>query len=92
MDESGPDLAAFKSTAQVTGCAMANLVVLKCHLWLNLTEIKDDDKTAFLDSPVSPSGLFGSVVNSFAECFTAAQKTSKRCGTSCRSGRVPLLL
>lgn len=71
MDESGPDPAAFKelrsatnlalrstkSTAQAIDHAMASLVVLESHLWLNLTEIKDADKTALLDSPVSPSGL-----------------------------------
>ncbi len=51
LDESGPDPAAFrqlrsttdlalqatKSTAQAIGRSMANLVVLKRHLWLNLT-------------------------------------------------------
>lgn len=45
---------------------MANLMVLERHLWLNLTEIKDADKTVFLDSPVSPTGLFGSAVDGFA--------------------------
>lgn len=44
---------------------MVNLVVLELHLWLNLTEIKDTDKTVFLDSPVSPTGLFGSAVDGF---------------------------
>lgn len=38
---------------------MACLVVLERHLWLNLREIKDSDKTAFLDSLVSPTFLFG---------------------------------
>lgn len=64
MDESGTDPAAFrelcsatdlamyatKTTAQGIGSAMASLVVLERHLWLNLKEIKDADKAAFLVS------------------------------------------
>lgn len=40
-------------------------------------EIKGADKPAFRDSLVSTSGLFGLVVDSFAERFTAAQKCSQ---------------
>ncbi|CAM4295375.1 unnamed protein product [Leuciscus chuanchicus] len=90
MDESGPEPDAFKdlrsatdlalratkTTAQALGRNMASLVVLERHLWLNLTEIRDADKTAFLDSPVSTTGLFGPSVNGFAERFTEAQKAS----------------
>lgn len=35
------------------------------------------DRTAFLNSPVMPTGLFGSAVHGFTECFTAVQKTSR---------------
>ncbi|MGL4478496.1 MAG: hypothetical protein ACRCVK_09735 [Aeromonas veronii] len=56
---------------------MASLVVLEQHLWLNLTEIKDQDKMAFLNAPVSPSGLFKPAVEGFTERFTAAQKSSQ---------------
>ncbi len=91
MDESNPNPAAFsklrsttdlalqatKMTAQVIGRSMASLVVLKRHLWLNLTEIKDADKVPFLDFPVSPTGLFGPAVEGIAERFTAAQKSSQ---------------
>ncbi|KAL1248884.1 hypothetical protein QQF64_022202 [Cirrhinus molitorella] len=70
MDEAGPDQTAFKDLR------MASLVVLERHLWLSLTEIKDADKVPFLDSPVSPTGLFGPAVEGFAERFTAVQKTS----------------
>lgn len=79
MDESGQDsdlaLRTTKATVQATGKTMGNLVVLERQLWLNLTEIRDADKTAFLDSPVSPKGLFDHAVDGFAERFTAAQKT-----------------
>ncbi|XP_059360387.1 taste receptor type 1 member 1-like [Carassius carassius] len=76
---SATDLAlrATKATAQVIGRSMANLVVLERHLWLNLTEIKESDKVAFLDAPVSPSSLFGPAVEGFTEHFTAAQKSSQ---------------
>ncbi|ROL54791.1 hypothetical protein DPX16_23237 [Anabarilius grahami] len=91
LDESGIETPAFKdlrsatdlalratkATAQAIGRSMASLVVLERHLWLNLTEIKDQDKTAFLDAPVSPSGLFGPAVEGFTERFTAAQKSSQ---------------
>lgn len=62
MDESGPDpapsrtdfaLCDTKSTAQVISPVIANLVILQHHLWLNLTENKDADKTALLDSRLS---------------------------------------
>ncbi|ROL42307.1 hypothetical protein DPX16_8186 [Anabarilius grahami] len=91
MDESGVEESAFrdlrsatdlalratKAATQAIGRSMASLVVLERHLWLNLTEIKDQDKTAFLDAPVSPSGLFGPAVEGFTERFTAAQKSSQ---------------
>ena len=90
MDESGPDpdtfkdlrsatdlaLRATKTTAQALGRNMASLVVMERHLWLNLTEIRDADKSAFLDSPVTASGLFGPSVSGFADRFTEAQKAS----------------
>ncbi len=71
------DLRATKTTAQAIGRSMASLVVLECHLWLTLMEIKDADMVSFLDAPISPSGLFGPAVEGFAECFTEAQKASQ---------------
>ncbi|MGL5393635.1 MAG: hypothetical protein ACRDA8_20035, partial [Shewanella sp.] len=35
------------------------------------------DKTAFLDVPISPTGLFGPAVDGFADRFTTAQKASQ---------------
>ncbi len=70
-------LCATKTTAQAIGRLMASLVVLERHLWLNLIEIKNADRTAFLNSPVSTTGLFGSAVDCFVERFTAAQKSSQ---------------
>ncbi|KAL0168644.1 hypothetical protein M9458_036866, partial [Cirrhinus mrigala] len=77
MDESGPDLTEFKDLCSVTDLASkASLVVLECHIWLTFTEIKNTDKVPFLDSPVSPTGLFRPAVEGFAKHFTAAQKSS----------------
>ncbi len=56
---------------------MGNLVVLDRHLWLTLTELKDSEKTALLDTPMNPSGLFGAAVETFTERFVEAQKQSK---------------
>lgn len=103
MDESGPEAAAFeelcsvidlalsatKSMAQAIVHVMANLVVHEHHLWLNLTEIKDTD-AALLDSPVSPSGLFGSAVTILLSILQRHRRHQKRCATSCR--QVSLLL
>ncbi len=66
-----------KTTAQAIGRSMASLVVFERHLWLTLTEMKDADKIPFLDSPVSPTGLFGPAVEGLVERFTAAQKSSQ---------------
>lgn len=100
MDESGPDPAAFKElhsatdlalratkmTAQATGRSMPSLVVPERHLWLNLMDIKDADKVPLLDSPVSPTVLFGPAVEGFAETFTTAQKSSQ--ANDCQSDPV----
>ncbi len=82
-----------KMTAQAIGRSMPSLVVLARHLWLNLTEMKDVDKIPFLDSP---TGLFGPAVEGFAECFTAAQKSSQairhflpKCSSSTATSSLP---
>ncbi len=87
-----------KMTAQAIGRSMASLVLLERHLWLNLTEMKDADKVPFLDSPVSPDGLFGPAVEGFAERFIATQKSSqtmrhflpKRSSSAAASSRLKL--
>lgn len=60
--------------AQAISHVMANLVVLERHLWLNLTEIKDADKTVFLDSPWFCVMLYCSpeFVTSYAPLLTEA--------------------
>ncbi len=76
---SATDLAlrATKATAQAIGRSMSRLVVLECHLWLKMTEMKEADKVPFLDAPVLLGSLFGPAVEGFAEHFTEAQKLSQ---------------
>ncbi len=83
LDEDGPDpevfkelrlttdlaLRATKVTARAISRNMGNLVVLDRHLWLTLTELKDSEKTALLDAPMNPSGLFRAAVETFTERF-----------------------
>lgn len=47
------------------------------HLWLNLADMRESDRTQLLNSPVSQAGLFGDMVESFAQQFSAAQKQSE---------------
>ncbi|XDV35654.1 hypothetical protein PO909_005555 [Leuciscus waleckii] len=70
-------LRATKSAAQAMGRNMASLTVAERHLWLTLSEMSDSERSAFLDAPVSPAGLFGSSVKDFADRFTEVQKTSQ---------------
>ncbi len=76
---SATDLAlrATKATAQAIGRSMSSLIVLECHLWLTMMEMKEEDKVSFLDAPVSSGSLFGPAVKGFAERFTEAQKSSQ---------------
>ncbi|KAK3535013.1 hypothetical protein QTP70_001971 [Hemibagrus guttatus] len=49
--------------ARTIGHSTAALVATERHLWLNLTRIKDRDKSFLLDAPISPQGLFGETVS-----------------------------
>ncbi len=70
-------LRATKATAQAIVRSMSNLIVLDCHLWLTMTEMKEAEKIPFLDAPVSSGSLFGPAVEGFTERFTEAQKSSQ---------------
>ncbi|XDV31059.1 hypothetical protein PO909_033832 [Leuciscus waleckii] len=91
LDESGPDaicvpdlrsatdfaLRATKSAAQAIGRSMASLTVSERHLWLTLSDMTESERTAFLDAPVSPAGLFGTSVKDFADRFAEVQKATQ---------------
>ncbi len=69
-------LRATKHTALAVGRSMAGSVAAECHLWLNLTEIREKEKVFLLDAPISQSGLFGEVVSSVVEKFCSAKTQS----------------
>ncbi len=70
-------LRATKVTTQSLGRAMSTLVVQERHLWLCLTDMKEQEKVQFLNAPVSQTGLFGDAVESCAQQFSAAQKQTE---------------
>ncbi len=51
-------------------------VAAECHLWLNLTEIREKEKVFLLDTPISQSGLFGEAVSSVVDKFRSAKTQS----------------
>ncbi len=69
-------LRAMKVTVRSLGKAMSTLVVQECHLWLNLAEMKNVDKARFLDAPISQGGLFGDIVEGFAQQFLASSRAA----------------
>ncbi|MGL4479963.1 MAG: hypothetical protein ACRCVK_17290 [Aeromonas veronii] len=69
-------LHATKETAKGVGRSMAALVATERHLWLNLSDIRDRDKAALMDAPLSPVGLFGDAVTTVVERFQETKKQS----------------
>ncbi len=62
-------LRATKHTARAVGRSMAVSVGAECHLWLNLTEIREREKVFLMDAPISQSGLFGEAVSAVVDKF-----------------------
>ncbi len=50
-------LRATKHTAHAVGRSMEASVAAERHLWLNLTEIREKEKTFLMDAPISQSGI-----------------------------------
>ncbi len=69
-------LRATKHTARAVGRSMAALVAAECHLWLNLTEIREREKVFLMDAPISQSGLFGEAVSAVVDKFRSAKTQS----------------
>ncbi|CAM4734286.1 unnamed protein product [Leuciscus chuanchicus] len=70
-------LRATKVTARSLGQVMSTCVVQERHLWLNLADMREAERTRFLDTPISQAGLFGRAVEDFAQQFSAAQKQTE---------------
>ncbi|CAM4598264.1 unnamed protein product [Leuciscus chuanchicus] len=69
-------LRATKQSAVSVGRAMAAMVTTERHLWLNQADIGEKEKTFLLDSPVSPSELFGPSVETVVDKFREARARS----------------
>ncbi len=69
-------LRATKHTARAVGRSMAASVAAERHLWLNLTEIREKEKTFLMDAPISQSGLFGEAVSAVVDKFRSAKTQS----------------
>ncbi len=67
-------LKAAKEMAKTIGRSMAALVATERHLWLNLSNIKGNDKNFLMDAPISSSGLVGNAVNSVDKRFQESAK------------------
>lgn len=65
---------ATKEMARSISHFMAALVAMERDLWLNLSGIKDKDKSFLLDAPLSLLGLIGDAVNSVTTRFQEAKK------------------
>ncbi len=55
---------------------MTGMVMVESHLWLNLTDIKEKDKSFHMDALISKDGLFGDSVTAVVEKFRAAKSRS----------------
>lgn len=51
------------------------MVAAESHLWLNLTEIREE-RIFLMDAPISQSGLFGEAVSSVVDKFHTAKSQS----------------
>ncbi len=68
-------LRATKHTARAVGRSMAASVAAERHLWLNLTEIREKEKTFLIDAPISQSGLFGEAVSAVVDKVPLGQNS-----------------
>ncbi len=69
-------LRATKEMSRAIGCSMASLAAMERHLWLNLFNIRDNDRFFLLDAPLAlaPSGLFRNAVSLVVERLQEVRK------------------
>ena len=66
-----------KTAAQAIGRSMASLTVIERHLWLTLADMGEQERSVFLNAPLSPTGLFGPAVSGLVDRFSEVQKASQ---------------
>ncbi len=69
-------LRATKQTAAAIGRLMAVMVATERHLWVNLVDIREEEKRFLLDAPDSPSELFGTSVEMVVDRFKETKARS----------------
>lgn len=75
---SGAILHLTQASAVCAGRSKATLVVLERHLWLSLTTMKETDKAALLNAPISDGGLFGAAVTDATARFGKLEEEKKQ--------------
>ncbi len=78
-------------TAQSLGRAMSTLVVQERHLWLCLTEMKEQEKVQFLNAPCHRPAFSATLLRAVPSSFRQHRSRLRRSSTSCAGGN-PLLL
>ncbi|KAJ8009685.1 hypothetical protein DPEC_G00094080 [Dallia pectoralis] len=71
---SGAILHLNQAHAVCAGGTMATAVVTQRHLWLSLSSLKECQKAALLNAPVSPTGLFGEAVETATLAFKKVEE------------------
>ena len=66
-----------QGAAICAGRAMGNSLVVHRHLWLSLTAMREADKSALLNAPVTGEGLFGPAVAAASERFSRLEEERK---------------
>ena len=66
-----------KTAAQAIGRSMASLTVIERHLWLTLADMGEQERSVFLNAPLSSTGLFGPAVSGLVDRFSEVQKASQ---------------
>ncbi|RXN17457.1 guanylate cyclase 2G-like protein [Labeo rohita] len=72
-------LRATKVTARSLGQVMSTLVVQEHHLWLNLAQMADVEKTRFLNAPVSQATLSRTLLSSSQQSRSRLRRSVTSC-------------
>ncbi len=91
---SATDLAlrATNATAQAIGRSMSSLILLECHLWLTLTELKEADKFPSSTLRFCQAACLDQLWRALLNASRRLRSRLKRCDTSSLSAPALLLL
>ncbi len=85
-------LHATNATAQAIGRSMSSLIVLECHLWLTLTELKEADKFPSSTLRFCQAAYLDQLWRALLNASQRLRSRLKRCNTSSLSAPALLLL